>query len=418
MKIENVNIVLPEKVVFGTVSFQGEKIESVEIISDENKECTQYVMAAGIDPHVHLRDPGFTQKETVETGTKSALHGGITTVFDMPNTAPATISQNAFDMKVEHFKENSECNWKLFLGVTEKNLEFLETIESPYLAGFKIYLGSSTGDLLLEKDSAIRNAFEIAAERDLVVSLHCESEKLLQEGRKNFTGDLKDPASHSEMRSEMAAYESVKHSIQLARETGARINVCHVSTSIEMDLIVAAKKEGLKVTCEMAPHHLFLDTESYKKFGTRVQMNPPLRSPETRKKLWSFIKNGDVDMIATDHAPHTLEEKDQEFGKAPSGIPGLESSFPLMLSKYESKELTLSEITCLMSKHAADIFELNTGKIAEGKDADLILLDFSEDWKVENGKMQTKNNWSAFDGLVVPGKLKKIWMKGKECYCN
>jgi dihydroorotase len=410
--ITSLNIVLPNSIIYGSIFIENGKISKIEKISDEKKECSKYLLPGIIDPHVHLRDPGFPQKETVETGTKAALAGGVTTIFDMPNTAPAVLSKEAFEQKKTLYEKNAQCQWKLFVSATKNNFDFLENLDDKRVAGIKIYLGSSTGDLLVEEESLIYKTFKFIARKKWVLSIHAESEVILKKARAEFKGDMTDPASHSKIRPVEAASESVKMCIDLCRKTGARINICHSSTEAELNLIEEAKKEGLPVSCEIAPHHLFLSTDDYEKFGTRVQMNPPLRSPENIEGCWEHLKKGTIDMIATDHAPHTLEEKDTPFPKAPSGIPGLETSLPLMLSAYHEGKLSLNDITKMMSANAAKIWNLNRGEIAEGKEADLIILDFSKSWKIEKLQLQTQCGWSPWENFSTPGKLEEVYING------
>lgn len=410
--IQNLNIVLPETIIYGNVFIENGKIARIEKLEDEKKECSRYMMPGLIDPHVHLRDPGFPQKETVEAGTKAALAGGVTTIFDMPNTAPAVLSKEAFEQKKALYEKNAQCKWKLFVSATKNNFDFLENLNDERVAGIKIYLGSSTGDLLVEEESLIYKTFKFIARKKWILSIHAESEIILKKTRAEFEGDMSDPASHSKIRPVEAAEESVRMCIDLCRKTGAHINICHSSTKAELDLIAEAKKEGLPVTCEIAPHHLFLSTNDYKKFGTRVQMNPPLRSPENVIGCWEHLQKGTIDMIATDHAPHTLEEKDLPFPKAPSGIPGLETSLPLMLSACHEGKVNLNDIGKMMSANAAKIWGLNRGEITEGKEADLIILDFSKSWKIEKSLLQTQCKWSPWENFETQGKVEEIYING------
>jgi dihydroorotase len=409
--LQNVNMVLPEGIFFGNISFDGH-IQNIEKKGAENKKCLRYVLPGVIDPHVHFRDPGFPNKETVVSGSSAAIAGGVTTIFDMPNTAPAVVNTEAFALKKSRYEKGAQCKWKIFVSATKKNFDFLESLHDDCIAGIKIYLGSSTGDLLLDEESLIRKTFTFIAKKNWILSIHAESEEILKQARKEFTGDMTDPASHSIIRPVRAATTSVAFCIELCRLTGARINICHASTSEEIDLIVEAKKEGLPITCEIAPHHLFFSEEDYKKLGTRIQMNPPLRSQKNVLKCWDHLQKGNIDMIATDHAPHTLEEKDLPFPTAPSGIPGIETSLPLMLSSYHENKITLNDLVLLMSSNVADLWNLNRGALEKGKEADILVLDFSKQWTVHNKNLRTHCAWSPWDGFSTAGKLEEVYING------
>jgi len=414
MEIKDINIVIRDQIVFGNIIIQDGKIKEVHKTGNENKNCSKYALPGMIDPHVHLRDPGFPQKENIETGTLAAIYGGITTVFDMPNTNPPVVSQNALEEKKKLFENKAKCNWKLFVGASSGNFEFLENLKDEKVSGIKLFFGSTTGNMLIEGKEVMEKTFEVATKSNLIIAIHAEAENILRENKEKYFTEGCNVSMHSKIRSVEAAKEAVRQCIELSRKTGAKVHICHTSTKDELDLIEGAKKEGLKITCEIAPHHLFLTEEDYAKFGTLIQMNPPVRNIKHVKACWDHLKKGTINMIGTDHAPHTLEEKNVPYGKSPSGIPGLETALPLLLTKYHEGELSLNEIIKLYSKNVAELWGLNKGEIKEAKDADIIILDFNEYWIIKNENLKTKCGWTPWNGLRVKGKLDSVYLQGEK----
>lgn len=362
-----------------------------------------------IDPHVHFRVPGAEHKETWETGARAAIAGGVTTVFDMPNNTPSIITLERLQDKKQRVDEQLErckipLRYRFYFGADSNHLEELPKVKDQII-GLKIYMGSSTGDLLMSDPDALERAFRIAAQHDILVAVHAEDEHLIQINQK-LHADRTDPAVHSEIRSPSAAARSVALAIELAKKYKTRLYIVHVSCKEELDCIRAAKKEGLPVYAEASPHHLFLHDEAYTVLGTKGLVNPPLRKHSDCEALWEAIHDGTIDTIGTDHAPHTIEEKMSPFRSAPSGFPSIELYFPLLLNAYHEKKISLKQIVYLTHTRPQEIFHLPLHD-------DLVLVDLNKTKIVEDGALKTKAKWSPYQGRTLQGWPKYTILAGK-----
>lgn len=375
-------------------------------LADQVIEAKGKVIMPGIiDPHVHFRVPGAEYKEDWETGSKAAAAGGITTVLDMPNNQPPTISQKDLERKRQLIRDRSYVNYGLYIGATETNLKELKAARN--IAGIKVYLGSTTGSLLVRDYGAVE---QIMNECNQIIAFHSEDEDCLQQNVKcpsNAAGrqmlNVKDiPELHSQMRPEECAIESTQKVINIVKKTKKQAYICHVSSQKELELIHQAKKSGQTIYAEAAPHHLFLNTETASKLNNFAKVNPPLRSEKTQRAMQSALNL--IDIIGTDHAPHTEEEKSHFYHQAPSGMPGLETSLPLMLNFYYQGKIGLDRIVELMCRKPAKIFNIKKrGDIEPGFFADLTIVDLHLTKQVENSKLYTKCRWSPFAGWRLIG---------------
>ncbi len=359
-----------------------------------------------IDPHVHFRVPGAEHKETWETGARAALAGGVTTVLDMPNNTPACTTLSRLHQKKELIegqlqKANLPLRYGLYFGADRTHLSEIPKVKEEVI-GLKIYMGSSTGDLLMDESSALEDAFQIAAQNDLLVAVHAEDETLIQIGKKKYEGQT-DPATHSLIRNSAVAARAVGLAIELTKRYGNRLYVVHTSTADELSLIRQAKKEGLPVYAEAAPHHLFLTTRDYGSLGTKALVNPPLRTDT--EALWEAIHDETIDTIGTDHAPHTLEEKNRPYGQAPSGFPSIELYFPLLLNAHHQGKLTLERIVSLTHTRPREIFNLPLHD-------DLVLVDLQKKKRVDDASLYTKAKWSPYAGQQLTGWPRYTVLKG------
>lgn len=364
----------------------------------ETIDCTGLTLMPGlIDGHVHFREPGGEKKEDWLTGSRAAVKGGITTVLDMPNNNPPVIDEKSLGLKRERAKK-SVVNYGFHFGATAENLSLMKTLKG--IAGVKIYFGSSTGDLLVDNPDDVERIFK---EVNKLFLIHAEDEQFIQ-GKTHDFKDLNDPLIHTDIRAPQAAIKAVGGILKLIEETKAHVHLCHVSTKGELDLIADAKTKGLAVTCEVSPHHLFLNSDEYHQQGNWVKMNPPLRSEEDRLSLWKGIKNGTVDTIATDHAPHTKEEKHRAYWEVPAGVPGVETMLPLLLNEVNKGVIDLQRVTELVCENPAKIFKIkNKGRIEEGHDADLTLIDMQFEKEIMNEDLETKCGWTPFVGKNLIG---------------
>ncbi len=378
------------------------KIIDKQLPSSEKRviDATGLTLLPGlIDPHVHFRTPGLEHKENWMSGARAAIRGGITTVFDMPNTQPpSTTKQRILEKKQLIDKQLKEVDiplrYQLYLGA-DKN-HFDEVYKSKVdIVGIKVFMGASTGELLMDDESSLHAIFSLAKSHNLVLAVHAEDEEMIRQRKELFSGQT-DPSVHSKLRSREVAIEATRKAIHLAQLYQTRLYILHVSTKEEVALIGQAKKEKVEVFGEVTPHHLFLSEESYKKFGTKVQMNPPLRTQEDAEGLWRGIQHGIIDTIGSDHAPHTLEEKNKPYGLAPSGIPGVETTLSLLLNAHHQGRLTLAQIVRLMRERILEIFRLPPND-------DYVLVDLNKVKKVEDRELKTRAGWSPYAGWELKG---------------
>ncbi|MBI5635715.1 dihydroorotase, partial [Candidatus Micrarchaeota archaeon] len=381
---------------------------------EEALDCSgKFVFPGLIDAHVHFRDPGATHKEDFLTGSRAALSGGVTTVLDMPNNSPPVSTIEALEQKIE-CAGKSACDYSLFFGATNDSSLAKKAGERREVCALKIYMGSSTGSLLVSEEKKIEaNMREFNKAKPVVV--HAESEALIQKNALAFTED--SVLVHNKIRDEQVALEEAKTAIRLGKKACRRLHVAHCSTIGELREVAKAKQDAFPVTCEVSPHHLLLNEEDLGKLGNLGRMNPPLRS---KKQQQSVLKNfALIDCIATDHAPHTREEKNQAYSKAPSGVPGVETMLPLLLTLASEKKITLEQIVEKTSLNPSRIFGLkNKGELKPGFDADLVIVDLEKHGVIEDQKLFTKCGWSPFAGWNTVGAVEKTFLRGQLAFEN
>jgi len=349
-----------------------------------------------IDPQVHFREPGLEHKEDLFTASCACAKGGVTSFLEMPNTRPLTITQQALDDKLQRAQSKCLVNYGFFIGATPENLpDLLNAKPTP---GIKIFMGSAHGHLLVAQEAAIDAIF---AQGDRLIAVHAEDQARINERRKEFAG-IHDPAIHSQIQDNQAALLATKLALKLSKKYQRRLHILHMSTAEEADLLRSDKPSW--VTAEVTPQHLLLNTSAYEKIGTLAQMNPPLRSPHDNEVLWQALRDGVIDFIATDHAPHTLEEKALEYPNSPSGMPGVETSLPLMLTAAMQGQCSIAQVVNWMSTAVAKAYGIpNKGAIAPGFDADLVLVDLQTYRQVQREELLTKCGWSPFEGWNLTG---------------
>ena len=352
-----------------------------------------------IDPHVHFRIPGMEYKEDWRTAAKAAIRGGYTTVFDMPNTLPPTTTQKLLQEKkaiidAQLHEIGIPLRYALFFGADKKHLAEIAPVKNEVI-GIKVFMGCSTGNLVIDDDESLQAVFEIAAQQDMLVAVHAEDEALMNAQKSKFAGS-KRYADHSLIRNEEVAAKAVEKAISLTKRYGTRLYILHASTADELALIAQAKKAGLPVYAETTPHHLFLSDKSYEKLHGKAVVNPPLRSELHQHVVWENILSGVIDTIGSDHAPHTIAEKAKPYGECPSGMPGIETTLPLLLNAYHEGKISLERIIELTVTKAREIFRLPSND-------DIVLVDLEKTSEVKNEKLQTKCGWSSFEGMRLRG---------------
>jgi dihydroorotase len=357
-----------------------------------------------IDPQVHFREPGLEHKEDLFTASCACAKGGVTSFLEMPNTKPLTTVQAALDDKLQRAAQKCLVNYGFFIGATADNLPDLRTAHPT--PGIKIFMGSMHGALLVDQDTALEKIFY----RDLhanppaenrLIAVHAEDQARIRQRREQFAG-ITDPAIHSQIQDNQAALLATQLALKLSKTYQRRLHILHLSTAEEAELLRHDKPAW--VTAEVTPQHLLLNTDAYAQIGTLAQMNPPLRSPHDQEVLWQALLDGVIDFIATDHAPHTLAEKAQTYPNSPSGMPGVETSLPLMLTQAMQGRCTVAQVSHWMSTAVAQGYRIpNKGAIAPGYDADLVLVDLETYRPVRREELLTKCGWSPFEGWNLTG---------------
>ena len=365
--------------------------------ADETLDAGGNLLLPGvIDPQVHFREPGREYKEDLGSGSRAAVKGGVTSFLEMPNTDPSTSNQAALDDKLRRAAEKCVANYGFFIGATPGNLD--EINRASPACGIKIFMGASTGSLLVDKAEDLERIF---ANGSRLIAVHAEDEARIRARREQFKGRT-DVAVHSDIRDNRSALLATELALGLSKKYRRRLHILHLSTHEEVELLRRDKPAW--VTAEVIPNHLLLNVNDYARLGALVQMNPPIRRPEDNAALWAGLRDGAIDFIATDHAPHTLEEKRQPYPQSPAGMPGVETSLPLMLTEMKAGRCTLAEIQKWMCHGPAEAYGIrHKGKILEGWDADLTLVDMEHVRPVRNEEMFTRVRWSPFNGRELTG---------------
>ena len=349
-----------------------------------------------IDPQVHFRDPGLEHKEDLSTASRACARGGVTSFLEMPNTLPLTTTQAVLTDKLAIAASKSLVNYGFFIGATAENLPDLRTANPT--CGIKIFMGSAHGPLSVDTAETIEPIFAVG---DRLIAVHAEDQARILARREQFASET-DPATHTKVQDNETALLATKLALSFSKRYQRRLHILHMSTGEEAELLRQDKPSW--VTAEVTPQHLLLDVSAYEKLGTLAQMNPPLKYERDRELLWQALLDGIIDFIATDHAPHTLEEKGRGYPKAPSGMPGVETSLPLMLTQAQANRCTVAQVARWMSTAVAKAYQIpNKGLIEPGYDADLVLVDLSTYRPVLREELQTKCGWSPFEGWNLTG---------------
>jgi dihydroorotase len=425
--IKNAKIVNEGTIFNGDILIEGERIKQiqdsisakwadVQIIDAEGK----YVLPGAIDDQVHFREPGLTHKANIETESKAALAGGITSFIEMPNTNPQTTTIEKLEEKFAIAAKTSSANYSFMFGGTNDNLEEIKKLDESSVAGLKLFLGSSTGNMLVDDPEILEKIFKST---NLVISVHCEDEATIRENLKAHIeayGEDIPIEKHPTIRSERACFLSSSTAIKLAKETGARLHVFHLSTAIETALFTnKIPLKDKKITAEVCIHHLWFTDKDYKEKGTFIKWNPAVKTAEDREGLWKALLDDRIDVIATDHAPHTLEEKQNNYTKAPSGGPLVQHALPAMLEMYHKGKISIEKVVEKMCHNPAILFQVkDRGYIREGYFADLVLVDLNSPWTVKSENILYKCGWSPFEGSTFKSRITHTLLNGSLVYHN
>ncbi len=411
--IRHAQVVTPQEVLATSVLIQDDKIAALDVAehtrADEVIDARGLTLLPGvIDPHVHFRQPGLEYKEDLRSGSRAAAAGGVTTVLDMPNTRPPTTTVERLHQKLQLASTCCLVNYGFYIAAAHDNLQELQ--QARRTPGIKIFMGSSTGNLLVDDPEVLRRIF---AETTLPIATHCEDEATIRRNRQRL-GDRLTVADHSRIRDHEAALRSTQLAVELAQATGHRLHVLHLSTAQEVPIIAQAAP---LVTTEVCPHHLFFNVEDYARLGSLVQVNPSIKTPADNQALWEALVAGQIHLVATDHAPHTLEEKRRPYPESPSGIPSIENSLALMLDQVNRGRCTLQQVARWMAEAPALVWNMaSKGRIAPGYDADLVLVDMNLQRTVRNEQQYTRCGWSPWHGTTLQGWPVATWVCGHRVF--
>lgn len=425
--IKNARIVNEGSIIEGDVFIEeGFITEISSSISAKSANLTiidaegNYLLPGLIDDQVHFREPGLTHKETIEAGSRAAVAGGITSFMEMPNTQPQTTTIELLEEKYEMAENSSFANYSFMFGGTNDNLEEIKKIDPENVPALKLFLGSSTGNMLVDDEKVLEKIFK---ECPVLIAVHCEDEKTIQKNLQECVeryGDDIPIELHPKIRSEEACYISSSKAVALAKKTGARLHVFHISTAKELKLFDSRKPlKDKQITAEVCIHHLWFNDEDYATKGTFIKWNPAVKTRKDQEALMKGLLDDKLDVIATDHAPHTREEKKNPYTEAPSGGPLVQHALPAMLQFYHQGKISLEKIVEKMCHNPAILFDIEKrGFIREGYKADLVLVDLNAPWAVQNGNILYKCGWSPFEGVTFKSRVTHTFVNGNLVYKN
>ncbi|TDO84250.1 dihydroorotase [Flavobacterium chryseum] len=425
--IKNAKIVNEGSIFEGDVLIENDLIvEVADSISLKTSDCIvidaegSYLMPGAIDDQVHFREPGLTHKGDIESESRAAVAGGITSFIEQPNTVPNAVTQEILEDKYQIAAVNSFANYSFMMGATNDNLEEVLKTNPRNVAGIKIFLGSSTGNMLVDNEATLEKIF---SSTQMLIAVHCEDETTIQNNlaifKEQYGEDIPVTAHHL-IRSAEACYISSSKAVALAKKTGARLHIFHLSTAKEMELFTnKIPLEDKKITAEVCIHHLWFTDEDYKTKGNFIKWNPAVKTADDRKELWKALNDGRIDVIATDHAPHTKEEKSQSYLKAPSGGPLVQHAVIAMFEAHHQGKITVEKIVEKMCHNPAKIFKIEKrGFVKEGYFADLVIVNPSLPWSVKPENILAKCGWSPFENYTFKSRITHTFVNGELVYNN
>ncbi|MFD2698443.1 dihydroorotase [Mesonia sediminis] len=415
-KVEEGEVYIENDTIVEVASIISVKSQDVHVVDAEGK----YLLPGAIDDQVHFREPGLTHKEDIEHGSKAAVAGGITSFIEMPNTQPQTTTHERFAEKFAIAAKSAYANYSFMFGGTNDNLEEIKKIDPKTTPALKLFLGSSTGNMLVDNEEVLK---EIFTQSPVLICVHCEDETTIKDNLEEYInkyGEDIPVENHPKIRSDKACYLSSSRAIALAKETGARLHVFHLSTAKEMELFDGKKPlKDKKITAEVCIHHLWFNDTHYADKKTLIKWNPAVKTQQDQEALFKALLQDKIDVIATDHAPHTLEEKNNVYTKAPSGGPLVQHALPAMLQFYHQGKITLPKIVEKMCHNPAILFQIERrGFIREGYKADLVLVDLNAPWTVQKENILYKCGWSPFEKTTFKSRITHTFVNGALVYHN
>jgi dihydroorotase len=425
--IKNARIVNEGKIINGDILIENNYIKEVaQSISAKSSNVNvfdaegNFVLPGVIDDQVHFREPGLTHKATIETESRAAVAGGITSFIEMPNTNPQTTTIKKLEEKFEIANKTSWANYSFMFGGTNDNLDEILKVDSKNIAGLKLFLGSSTGNMLVDNPKVLEKIF---SSTDLLISVHCEDEATIRKNTEKYIekyGDDIPIKYHPIIRSEEACYLSSSKAIELAKKTGARLHVFHLSTGKETSLFTnKIPLKDKKITAEVCIHHLWFTDKDYDKKGTLIKWNPAVKTEKDKDVLWEALLDDRIDVIATDHAPHTIDEKNNVYTKAPSGGPLVQHALVAMLEAHHQGKISIEKIVEKMCHNPAILFQVEKrGYIKEGYFADLVIVNTNNPWTVTKENVICKCGWSPFEGTSFKSRISHTFVNGNLVYKN
>jgi dihydroorotase len=410
---------IKDTLVYTNVYIQDERIS---LVSDKNYDAEQTIdcknltiLPGVIDSQVHFREPGLEGKETLASGMLAAVSGGVTSIFEMPNTNPLTITPETIEDKLNRASKEAWSDYAFYLGGTmrtSKNLPKWERLKG--VCGIKIFMGASTGDLMTATDEEVES---VVSNGGRVIAVHAEDQMIMMNNFENILGSSKDVAMHCKWRSPESCLSATTRVVNLARKHKRRVHILHITTREEMEFLSKNKDVA---SVELLANHLTLNApECYENLGTLAQQNPPIREKHHQEALWNALNNNIVDIIASDHAPHTLEEKSAPYPKSPSGTPGVQTLVPIMLNHVNNGKLSLSKLVSLWSYGPERIHKISgKGRIEQSYDADFTIVDMNKEMIITNDQQRSKSKWTPYDGMKVKGWPTHTIVRGKCCYAR
>ena len=439
--LKDATLITADKVGKGAILIDSDKIKEVwwadsedygfrtDMFIKKNPEAEvsdltgKHIIAGGIDAHVHFREPGLTHKADIATESLAAAAGGVTTVFDMPNTRPTTTDAACLAEKIKLAEGRSATNIGFHIGATNENAAQIADLvkngdsqtglKPEDIAGVKVFMGSSTGNMLVDESETLAKLFSI---REKPVLVHCEDEETIRKNTERAIekyGEDIPFREHENIRSRMACIRSSIKALELAIKYGTRLTLCHISTKEEIEMVRAAKLNNPDIIAETSCNYLWFSNEDYERLGSKVKCNPSVKTPADREALRNALRDGLIDTIGSDHAPHLLSEKNAPYVKAPSGLPSIQQTLPVLLTIAAQEDIPLEKIASVFSEKAADIYGLQRGKIQTGWYADLVVVDLEKEFTVKAEDQFSKCGWTPYEGECLKGTIEEVIINGK-----